>query len=233
MNTLIIDDETLNIKNLEWYIAENSPEIKVINTFTNIHLANDFIQKNCIDLIFLDIQMPLGTGFDLLEMFPERSFQVIFVTAFEEYALKALKAGATDYILKPILKEEFLTAINKAKKIHAQNNVYKKSAKICLQNAEGKYFVEPEEILYIQGIDNVSKVFLTQNRKIILSKSLKYFEENLQNHFYRIHKSFIVNTNECKKIDAAQLLLSLSNGVKLPISRRNFKDFKEKLPAAL
>lgn len=233
MNVLIIDDEILNIKNLEWYIAENCPEIKVVNTFTNIHSAQDFIQKNCIDLIFLDIQTPLGTGFDLLELFPERSFQVIFVTAFEEYALQALKAGATDYLLKPILKEEFLIATQKAKKIYAQNNVYKKSAKICLQNAEGKYFVEPEEILYIQGIDNISKVFLTQNRKIILSKSLKFFEEQLQNQFYRIHKSFIVNLAECKKIDTSQLLLSLSNGVKLPISRRNFKDFKEKLPTAL
>lgn len=233
MNVLIIDDEILNIKNLEWYIAENCPEMNVVNTFTNIHSANDFIQKNCVDLIFLDIQMPLGTGFDLLKLFPERSFQIIFVTAFEEYALQALKAGATDYLLKPILKEEFLTATQKAKKIHAQNNVYKESAKICLQNAEGKYFVEPEEILYIQGIDNISKVFLTQNRKVILSKSLKFFEEHLQNQFYRIHKSFIVNLAECKKIDTSQLLLSLSNGVKLPISRRNFKNFKEKLPTAL
>lgn len=233
MKSIIIDDEILNIKNLEWYISENLPDLELLNSFTNIQNASDFITKNCIDLIFLDIQMPLGSGFDLLEMFPERSFQVIFVTAFEEYALKAIKAGATDYILKPILKSELIAAVEKAKKIHHQNNQFKKSAKICLQNAEGRYFVEPEEILYIQGIDNISKVFLTQNRKIILSKSLKYFEENLQNQFFRIHKSFIVNIHECKKIDAAQLLLSLSNGVKLPISRRNFKNFKEKLLVVL
>lgn len=233
MKSIIIDDEILNIKNLEWYISENFPDLELLNSFTNIQIASDFITKNCIDLIFLDIQIPLGSGFDFLERFPERSFQVIFVTAFEEYALKAIKAGATDYILKPLLKSELLAAVEKARKIHQQNNQFKKSATICLQNSEGKYFVDPEEILYIQGIDNISKVFLTGNRKIILSKSLKYFEENLQNQFFRIHKSFIVNIHECKKIDAAQLLLSLSNGVKLPISRRNFKNFKEKLPAVL
>ncbi|MCF2221003.1 LytTR family DNA-binding domain-containing protein [Chryseobacterium sp. PS-8] len=231
MKSIIIDDEILNIKNLEWYISENFPDLELLNSFTNIQSASDFITKNCIDLIFLDIQMPLGSGFDFLEMFPERSFQVIFVTAFEEYALKAIKAGATDYILKPLLKSELLAAVEKAKKIYQQNNQFKKSAKICLQNAEGKFFVEPEEILYIQGIDNISKVFLTRNRKIILSKSLKHFEETLENDFFRIHKSYLVNVRECKHIDTSRLLLSLSNDIKLPISRRNFKNFKEKLNA--
>lgn len=229
MKSIIIDDEILNIKNLEWYVSENFRDIQVLNSFTNIKAASDFITKNCIDLIFLDIQMPLGSGFDFLEIFSERSFQVIFVTAFEEYALKAIKAGATDYILKPILKSELIVAVEKAKKIHYQNNHFKKSAKICLQNSEGKYFVEPEEILYLQGIDNISKIFLTRNRKIILSKSLKYFEEVLKSSFFRIHKSFIVNINECVKIDSALSKVVLSNQVSLPISRRNYKAFTEVL----
>lgn len=233
MNAVVIDDEIFNIKNLEWYLDEDFPEITVLRTFTNIADANDFILRNSIDLVFLDIEMPNGDGFDLLNLFPERSFQVIFITAYEEYALKAIKAGATDYILKPILREELQLAIEKATKIHEQNNVYKTNAKICLQNTEGKYYIEPEEILYIQGIDNISKVYLTQNRKIILSKSLKYFEELLLDSFYRIHKSYIINLNVCKQIDHSSLVLTLENEVKLPISRRNYKSFKEKMIQSL
>lgn len=230
MNAIIIDDEKFNIKNLEFLLEENHPNISVVNTFTNVEEANDFINKNAIDLIFLDIEMPIQNGFDLLSYFPERSFQVIFVTAHEEYALKAIKAGATDYILKPILLEELSNAIEKAVQLHQEKYRFKSNGKIALSYCDGKVLVDPEEIIYIQGVDNISKVFLTQNRRVLISKTLKYFEDILDSRFFRLHKSFLVNLEFSSCLHSRNgFELELSNQIKIPVSRRNYKELSQKL----
>lgn len=229
MKTIIIDDELLNIKNLEIILHENFPLICVEATFQSVQHATEYINQNEVDLVFLDIQMPLHDGFDLLALFPERTFQVIFVTAHEEFALKALKAGATDYILKPILFSELNTAIDKVFAKFKQKNFFNSKGKIILNHSEGKAIFDPEELIYIQGIDNVSKVFLTFERRIIIAKTLKYFEEILDERFFRVHKSFLINLEFCESIiSEEQYFVKLKNKVKIPISRRNYKPLNDK-----
>lgn len=175
MKTIIIDDELLNIKNLEIILQENFPMICLEASFQTVQSAFEYINQNAVDLVFLDIQMPMQDGFDLLNLFPERSFQVIFVTAHEEYAIKALRAGATDYILKPILLDELKVAIEKASQKHKEKNSFKLTGKIVLNHSDGKAIFEPEELIYIQGIDNVSKVFLTFEKKSYCCKNVEIF----------------------------------------------------------
>jgi two-component system LytT family response regulator len=229
MKTIIIDDELLNIKNLEIILHENFPLICVEATFQSVQHATEYINQNEVDLVFLDIQMPLFDGFDLLAIFPERTFQVIFVTAHEEFAIKALRAGATDYILKPILFSELNIAIDKAFTKFKQKKTYNPNGKIVLNYSDGKAIFDPEELIYIQGIDNVSKVFLTFERRIIIAKTLKYFEEILDERFFRVHKSFLINLEFCESIiSEEQYFVKLKNKVKIPISRRNYKPLNDK-----
>jgi two-component system LytT family response regulator len=231
MNVLIIDDETLNVKNLEILLNENFEDLTILSTFTEAEQAKDFINKHEIDLIFLDINMPVLDGFDLLDLFPERAFEVIFVTAYEEYALKALKASAVDYILKPIILSELTTAVKKAakrfheKKKSTQLETISKDKKITLNYSGGKTVISSDEILYIQGVDNLSKVFFHNNQKVMVSKTLKYFEELLvDSPFFRVHKSYIINLNYCQKIISKEsYILELANQMKIPISRRKYK----------
>lgn len=237
MNALIIDDEILNIKNLEIILSENFNQIKVLGGYTNVTEAEEFINKNEIDLIFLDINMPFQDGFDLLDLFPERSFEVVFVTAYEEFALKALKSGATDYILKPILVSELKEAIEKVEKKYKEKlklqSIEDKELndKIMLSYTGGKTFVNPEDIIYIQGIDNLSKVFLKENKRVFVSKTLKYFEELLDSEaFFRTHKSYLVNISCCEKIHSkGKYLVELTNKVKVPVSTRKYKPLMDVL----
>ena len=229
MKTIIIDDELLNIKNLEIILQENFPMICVESSFQNVQSAFEYINQNAVDLVFLDIQMPLQDGFDLLNLFPERSFQVIFVTAHEEFAIKALRAGATDYILKPILLDELKVAIEKATVKYQEKNNFKPTGKIVINHSDGKAIFDAEELIYIQGIDNISKVFLTFERRVIVAKTLKYFEDLLDDRFFRVHKSYLINLDFCESIISEEhYFVKLKNKVKIPISRRNYKPLNDK-----
>jgi two-component system LytT family response regulator len=173
--------------------------------------------------------MPIEDGFDLLNHYPNRNFQTIFVTAHDEFAIKALRTGATDYILKPILTSELTTAIDSVKRIIAPPNT-NNTNKITLHYEGGKSIVNTQEIVYIKGIDNLAVVYQTQNRKVMVSKTLKHFEETLHNDFFRIHKSFLVNLTYASKILSRQAtFLELLDGTKLPISRRNYKSLQSAL----
>lgn len=229
MKCILVDDEILNLKNLEIILNENFPEITILGMFQNVVDAKLFIENNPIDLLFLDISMPIEDGFDLLSYFSKRNFQTIFVTAHEEYAIKAIRAGAIDYILKPILISELKAAIESAKLVVKSD----KSAlenKITLNYEGGKSIVSIDEILYLQGLDNLTMVYMTKNKKIMVSKTLKHFEEILQEDFFRIHKSFLVNLKFASKILSREtLFLELNDGTQLPISRRNYKPLNDVL----
>ena len=137
LKTILVDDEILNLKNLELILHRNFQEIEIIGKFQNVADAKIFIQKNPFDLLFLDISMPLESGFDLLNYFPQRNFHVIFVTAHDEYAISAIRAGAVDYVLKPILISELKNAINRVKaNVNAQSNSQDKT--IVLNYEGGK-----------------------------------------------------------------------------------------------
>jgi two-component system LytT family response regulator len=230
LKTILVDDEILNLKNLEIILNENFPEIEILGSFQTVIDAKLFIENNPIHLLFLDISIPIENGFDLLEYFPVRDFQVIFVTAHEDYAIQAIRVGAIDYLLKPILTSELRIAINKVSQIYSLTNKPNTENKLTITYEGGKSIIDFDEILYLKGFDNITTIYLTQNRKLTVAKTLKYFEAVLQTNFFRIHKSFIVNLKFVTKILTREAyFLELNEGTQLPISRRNYKDLNEVL----
>jgi two-component system LytT family response regulator len=230
LKTILVDDEILNLKNLEIILNENFPEIEILGLFQTVIDAKLFIENNPIHLLFLDISMPIENGFDLLEYFPVRDFQVIFVTAHEDNAIQAIRVGAIDYLLKPILTSELRIAIHKVSQIYSLTNKPNTENKLTITYEGGKSILDFDEILYLKGFDNITTIYLTRNRKLTVAKTLKHFEAVLQTNFFRIHKSFIVNLKFVTKILTREAyFLELNEGTQLPISRRNYKDLNEVL----
>ena len=228
IKTILVDDEILNLKNLEIILIDHFPEIEILGMFQTVALAKEFINTNEIDLLFLDISMPIANGFDLLNRFPIRNFQTIFITAHEEYAIQAIRVGAIDYLLKPILISELRIALHKVKEIANTNPEEEKPNKLTISYEGGKSILSFEEILYLHGFDNLTTLYLTQNRKLTVAKTLKYFEDILLHDFYRIHKSYLVNLKFVNKILTRDAyFLELNEGTQLPVSRRNYKDLND------
>lgn len=223
LKAVLIDDEILNLKNLEIILNLNFQEIEIVALFQNVNDAKIFLETNTVDLLFLDISMPEQNGFDLLHYFPNRNFQVIFVTAHEEFAINALRVGAIDYILKPIVLSELKTAVESVKKYFLKSDSLESQNKISLSYEGGKSVIDKHDIVYIKGDDNISTVYLTKKRKISLSKTLKYFEDLLDADFIRIHKSYLLNFNHASKLVSKNMpFIELKDGTQLPISRRNY-----------
>ncbi|NCO54180.1 MAG: DNA-binding response regulator [Bacteroidetes bacterium CG02_land_8_20_14_3_00_31_25] len=233
LNAIIVDDENRAIKTLQLILNEYCKNVKVINTANSAIDAIKKINNNMPDLVFLDIEMPNGNGFDVLEAFPKRNFDVIFVTAYNNFALKAIKFAVADYILKPIDIEEVTNAINKIIERKKQNvqtqpdltsliqNIKNQTQrKISIPTTNGVEFVLLNEILYVEADRSYCKIFLTQKRNIMISKSMNEIELLLpDNEFVKIHKSHIVNLAFVKKllrtdggtvelIDGTQLLIA-------------------------
>ena len=228
LKTILVDDEILNLKNLEVILNNNFQEIEVIGLFQNVVDAKNFIESNTIDLLFLDVSMPVENGFDLLNYFPKRNFQVVFVTAHEEFAINAIRVGAIDYILKPILISELKVAIESVKKQFPDCEKNDFSQKLTLSYEGGKSIIDLSDILYIKGDDNISTIYLSKNRKITISKTLKYFEDLLDTNFIRIHKSYILNLKFASRIISKEVhFIELEDGTQLPISRRNYSKVNE------
>ena len=193
-----------------------------------------FIENNTIDLVFLDIAMPISDGFDLLNFFPKRIFQTIFITAYEEFAIKAIRAGAIDYILKPFILDELKIAVKKAIELNLLKKDISSKQTITITYEGGKSILAFDEIINLKGLDNLSVFYLTGNRTIVVSKTLKYYENLLGNRFVRIHKSYIVNLDFIGKIVANKPhFIELKNGKELPVSRRNFKYLNELIKKSL
>jgi len=230
IKAILVDDEILNLKNLEIILKKNFPKIEIKALFQNVADAKYFLEKNHIDLLFLDISMPIADGFDLLKYFPNQDFQIIFITAHEEFAIKAIKAGAVDYILKPIILEELEIAINKVSNIIVSQKRNAAKNVLTINYEGGKSIIELDQIIYLKGFDNLTTVYLTKNKKITVSKTLKYFEELLGEGFFRIHKSYIANLKFIDKIESKEsYVLTLKERTQLPISRRNYKNLNDYL----
>lgn len=224
IKTILVDDEILNLKNLEIILIENFPEIQILGLFQTTEDAKLFIDNNPIQLLFLDISMPIENGFDLLAHFPVRNFQVIFVTAHEDFAINAIRVGALDYILKPILISELKIAIAKVSEIYKPDI----ANKLTLTYEGGKSILDFDEILYLKGFDNITTIYLTKKRKLTVAKTLKHFERILKKDFFRIHKSFIVNLKFVSKtVSKEAYFLELNEGTQLPVSRRNYKTLND------
>ena len=240
--SVIVDDEPKAIQSLSWELSNFSDQIKVIATFNNPEKALLYLVENDIDCLFLDIEMPTMDGFQFLNKLKSRNFAVIITTAYSEYAIKALKKDALDYLLKPIDSDDLEETIAKVKK-YCSNSLYSnKIEKVLLHfneklntkkiaiNTDGKLiFLESKEILFIVSDGNYSTFHTTNNKKIVVTKKLKEINTLLPNEiFYRIHKSYIINLTKVKEFLKTDGYVIIENNHKIPVSRKKKSEFLEK-----
>ena len=241
IKALIVDDEELARKNLAYLIKDYCPQVELVGEAEDISKAKTLLKSNDVDLVLLDIEMPNGSGFDLLESINgSLNFQVVFVTAYHEYALRAFKYSAVDYILKPINPEELKQAIDKIKpgKVtqskeqldNLMENLQSKGEvmnKIALPSMEGLQFINLDDIVYCESQDNYTKFFLVDGQRIMVSKTIKHFEELLNpSQFFRVHRSNIVNLKYIEKyVKGEGGYIVMKQGARIPVSRRRKESF--------
>ncbi len=236
IDAIIIDDEKFCIETLIWELNQNCPDVNILTTCTSGEEGVKSIKSYKPDLVFLDIEMPYMNAFEMLSNIEHIDFEIIFTTAYDQFAIKAIKINALDYLLKPIGSQELVDAIEKIKRKKLQNqatpdftSIIKKILienyeldKIALPTMEGLEMIKPEHICYIEAHSNYSFFHLTNYKKIIISKTLKQVSEMLSNYpfFYRIHQSYIVNLNlviKYQKGSGGSIIIG--DSITLPVAR--------------
>lgn len=200
---LIVDDEPDAREMLHLLLREFFPSIEIIGMSSNIEEAMQWLSRSTIDLVFLDVEMPGGSGFDFLSRIPERQFQVIFVTAFDQYAIKAIKAAAFDYLLKPVNEEEFRQTVNRAlgHRFKQQNPSpalpRKELQKIALPDLTGFRMVEVASIVRCEADNNYTRVYFQDGSQEVVTRTLARFEDDLKAFgFLRIHHKHLINLEQ-------------------------------------
>lgn len=245
---IIVDDEYLLRESLAGFIGQYCPQLKVVGKAAHAEEARKLLQQERVDVIFCDIRMPEESGFEFLQTIDVSRYHVVFVTAYNEYALQAIKARAFDYLLKPIdvdelkataqalsvaLAEKRQGAPAGAEYKHALMQLFNEikeekelPGKIALHHATGILFVQLDEILFLEGDGAYTVVHLTNDKKIVATRILSEFEEMLPaNRFFRIHKSTIVNLRYVSEFSRNEgFSVILSNGVQLAVGRRRVQD---------
>jgi two-component system LytT family response regulator len=241
IQTIIIDDEKKCIALLQQQLQKSFPEVQVVATSSKPEEGIKLIRQHEPNLLFLDIEMPLKNGFQVLEATRDVAYDVIFTTAYQQYAINAIRFAALDYLLKPIEAEELAGAIGRYKSRHKKDqqqqqfdllfnnlkNITQPFHKISIATTEGIIFINTTDIVYIEASGSYSKVFLRNGDPVLTSKNLKEFEEMLsQQSFFRVHHSYIVNTNEIKRyLKGDGGFVIMSNAAELPVSKRRKEEF--------
>ena len=239
LKTVIVDDEKDAVDFITSIIGEYCPGLSVVGKAHDVKEGVQVIKDIKPDLVFLDVEMPHGTGFDLLTNFPEKEFEVVFITAFNHYAIKAIKFSAVDYILKPININEFIEAVNKvmqkrSSSIFRGNENIKAlleniktgvPSRLAIPTSDGMEYLNPKDIIRIEADRSYSWFYITGNRKILVSKNLKEFQDLLSDrHFFRPHNSYLINLKYVKKyVRKEGGYIEMQDGSEIPISR-NRKD---------
>jgi two-component system LytT family response regulator len=238
LSAIIIEDEKLArevlISLLEQFFGN---KINILGEASNVKQGVSLIQKYQPQLVFLDIQLRGLTGFDLFNHFEEpRSFEVVFTTAHKEHAIKAIRSGAFDYILKPIAIDD-LSDMLKRLEVHLNTkimetakampaaedeNTTKQTSKLVIPTANGYSLENKELIIYCEGMGNYTKIYLSTGKEMIMSKTLKTIELSLGDSFCRIHKSYLVNNNHILRYSRSNgYKITLTNDTVLDVSYRN------------
>lgn len=242
LKILIVDNETHCRNQLKLQLAKYS-EGFFIKEADSLTTGIKEVKTTKPDLVFLDIDLADGTGFDLLQEFPNPTFQVIFATAFNEFAIKAFKHSALDYLLKPIEQEDLAKALDKVMAIEGMKNqneqmslllsTLKSSSfsKIAIPQMDSISFIEKDKIVCCESDVNYTLIYTSDNQKVMSTNTLKRMDELLQEHyFFRVHKSFIVNVNFIEEISKSEGgIIKMTNGTTVPIARRRRDLFFEKI----
>lgn len=229
LRAIIVEDEMNSREILRNYLAKYCNGVDVLGEAANIEEGLKAIQNHGPDLVFLDVEMAFGNAFDLLERIPERNFETIFVTAYNQYAIDALNQHAAYYLMKPINIDELIKAVDYVRSIKEKENALegqvlkakplKAEGKITLPQQDGFQVLEVGDIFFCKADDNYTEIYLDK-KKIVVSKTLKYFEDALQPYpFARIHKSYLVDVTEVVKYKKGKGgSVVLSNGKELSVS---------------
>lgn len=238
ISALIVEDEIHNRETLKSFLKEFCPEVQLLDTAANVEEAIQKITHHRPELVFLDIELQTGTGFDVLQKVHHLNFHLIFTTAFEQYAIQAIKFSSIDYLLKPIDIDELVLAVQKAVKQLEQesrqslfenllNNLEKsprEAKKICLATSEGIEFIPTDQISHCEANGSYTDFFLTDGRKMMVSKNLKEYENMLTDlNFMRVHNSFLINLEEVKKFvrsEGGYIVMNGDQHVSISNSRR-------------
>lgn len=239
--SVIVDDEPGNIVTLTELLKTYCPEVIVDGTAPDIVKGYDLVKKVNPDVVFLDIEMPYGNAFDLLNRLAPVNFEVIFITAFNDYAVKAFKYAALDYILKPVNLVELKAAVDKASRRLEEKNINNRIAsllanlkpenqanqKIGLPTNDGFYFEDVNNIMHLEAAGSYTYIFTKGKKKELVSKSLKEFEDVLpESNFCRVHHSYIININFVKKYYKGRGgYVEMDDGTTVEIAVRKKDDF--------
>ena len=244
LKAVIIDDEQDSRETLNNYVTKYCEGVEVVGFGDSVKTGKEAIGKNKPDIVFLDVEMPYGNGFDLLEQLGEVSFEVIFVTAFSHYAIRALNLSASYYILKPVDIDELVSAVDKIKS-QAKENDFSKHTKILIENIQetnknnqkiilplldGFEIARVKDVLFCQAQDNFTEFYFVGGKKMLICRTLKYYDEALADcGFFRVHRSFLVNLDYIKKYNKGKGgYITLDNEKEIEVASSKKKSFLEK-----
>lgn len=245
MRCIIVDDELKAREILCAILEEHCPSMTVVAQASNIEEAENLLNNHQIDVLFLDVEMPGGTGFDLLEKVKSIDFEVIFTTAYDQYAIKAIKFSAIDYLLKPLQVDELkdalsrvtekrngVDALSKDNLLALLENVKPRNKKkIAIAEGKGMVILSIDQIVRCEADKNYTNIFLQNGQHILSSKNLKEYEDMLHDEaFYRVHQSHLINLNFIEKLtkeDGAYLILK--DGSQIEVSRRRKSELMDRL----
>lgn len=238
LKTIIVDDEPKARRIMCALIEQHCPDLEILGTADDVPSAVKLINKTKPDLVFLDIEMPGFTGFQLMDFFETVDFQIIFTTAYSEYALQAFQVSAIDYLLKPIevsaLKDSVEKALKQQESLNQDQRLEALAAnlnpngaikKIALPVADGFMFVEPEDVLYLKADGSYTNIYLVDGQKFLVTKKIKEFVRIL-NHpcFFKTHRSYLINLNQIKqyvKNDGGYIVMGNGDQVTLARDRKD------------
>lgn len=240
LKAILVDDEHPSLENLEQKLAEFCPDITVIARAQKPEEAIQLIEKLQPDVIFLDIEMPRMNGFKMLEEIKEKNFDIIFITAYNHYAIDAIRISAFDYLVKPVAVKDLQNSVNRLVNTHRHqipekldvlrqnlSNSRSQNDKITIVTNEGVDFYEIRQIIRIESSSNYSKIHFKDGKVLLVTKILKDFEEILTPYrFYRIHNSHLINLSYIKKYlrgDGGQVIMQ--NDEIIDVSRRKKEEF--------
>lgn len=245
ISAVIVDDEANSRDTLAAMLEEYVQDVTVLGQANSAEAGYALIQEKSPDLVFLDIEMPGGNGFSLLERFDEVDFHVIFITAYDHYAIKAFKFSALDYLLKPLLLDDLNAALDKVRKLKGEGRSNKDNVaalfenlgaepdkrRIVISDMQGMYITQVPEIIRCQADGNYTEFHMANGERVVASNNLKYFEDILDdNHFMRVHRTHLINlqhVSRFSKDDGGYIVMN--NGDKVELSRRRRAEFLEML----
>lgn len=245
ISSIIIDDEQNSVDVLEKLINRFfRDQVEVVSEFNNLNDAVQYLNANPVDLVFLDMKLDFNSGLDLLYQFKDnKSFEVICVTAYKEYAIEALRCSAFDYLLKPVNYVELISAVKRLQAKHNQNSFEKSDVvdennttpkkrrdSIAFPSKNGFKVEKLSSIIYCEAKGNYAQVHLYPKSQILISKTLKKLVDMIDHpDFFRIHKSYYINMNYIVSYNRSENIVELKNGMYLPVSVRKNESFVKKL----